>query len=293
MNKHTSCLICGSEKLIKLPKFYEKHGLVKCRNCNFVFMEQIPTDEELGNHYFKYSYDITGYLSPFTINSYNLLLDEFEKYRVSNRLLDVGCGRGWFLEEAKKRGWEVFGTEYSDAALKICREKDINMKSGKLNPDDFIEKDFDVITSFEVIEHINNPNEEMSNITTLLRNGGLFYCTTPNFNSFLRYYLKENYTSIIEYPEHLSYYTRKTLTSLATKHHFRPVKFLSTGISLSAIKTSRGISNESLVSQDTADEKLRKRINDKWIWRFAKRVVNFLLTVFGLGVTLKGYYVKR
>src|SRR5947207_2946364 len=113
---HTKCLICDSHKISPL-KGYEKHDLAKCKNCGFVFMRAIPTIEELKNHYDTYSYDETQYLSPLTIDSYNSLLDEFEKFRKTNKILDVGCGVGFFLETAKKRGWEVYGTEYSKKAI--------------------------------------------------------------------------------------------------------------------------------------------------------------------------------
>ncbi len=120
-------------------------------------------------------------MSPLTIESYNVLLDEFEKYRKTNKILDVGCGRGFFLTQAKKRGWEVYGTEYSPKAVELCASNGIDMKTGKLSTDLFNIKDFDIITSFEVLEHINNPNEELKHINNLLRKGGLFYCTTPKF----------------------------------------------------------------------------------------------------------------
>jgi 2-polyprenyl-3-methyl-5-hydroxy-6-metoxy-1,4-benzoquinol methylase len=174
---HKNCLICSNENLVSL-KGFSKFSLVSCSNCGFVFMQQIPTAQELAIHYNTYSYDRDQYLSPITIKNYNILLDEFEKYRSSNRLLDVGCGMGFFLEQAKKRGWEVYGTEYSPKAIEINQAKGINMVEGQLNSAAFPAKDFDVITSFEVIEHINNPVEEVKHINTLLRKGGLLYCTT-------------------------------------------------------------------------------------------------------------------
>ena len=94
--------------------------------------------------------------------------------------------------------------------MEICSKKGIYMKKGVLNPKDYNSQEFDVITSFEVIEHINNPREELQNFYKILRKGGMVYCTTPNFNSLLRYRLKEKY-NVICYPEHLSYYTPKTL----------------------------------------------------------------------------------
>jgi 2-polyprenyl-3-methyl-5-hydroxy-6-metoxy-1,4-benzoquinol methylase len=292
MVKHQNCLICSSNKLKQLSGYYEKHGLVKCRSCGFVFMERIPTNDELNLFYSKYSYDSDSHLSPMTRESYNLLLDEFEKYRKTNKMLDVGCGRGWFLIEAKKRGWEVYGTEFSEKAIEVCEAAGLHMQSGKLQSNSFEKEEFDIITSFEVIEHINNPTEEISNIHGFLRKGGLFYCTTPNFNAYLRYYLKENYNNVIAYPEHLSYYTRSTLKKLMKVYNLRPQKVLTTGISISSIKLSQNPGSEQPTSANSSDELLRKKINGRWYFRALKKMVNNTLTIFGLGITLKGYFIK-
>jgi 2-polyprenyl-3-methyl-5-hydroxy-6-metoxy-1,4-benzoquinol methylase len=265
---------------------------VKCQDCGFVFNEKIPTLEELNAHYSQYAYASEGYLSPLTIKSYNLLLDEFEKYRKTGNILDVGCGRGWFLEQARKRGWNVYGTEYSEKAIEICEGKGISMKQGELDAAKFDGVEFDVVTSFEVIEHINNPNEDLSEIHQLLRKGGLFYLTTPNFNSVMRYYLKDQY-NVIDYPEHLSYYTKKTLTKTVEKNGFKKVKFLTTGISMTRIKTSKNKSSEKYVSETSADEKLRENIDSKWYLGVAKNVLNNAFTLTNTGMTLKGYFEKK
>lgn len=214
-----------------------------------------------------------------------------EKYRKTNRLLDSGCGLGWFLTVAKERGWEVFGTEFSQAAVSICSEKGITMKEGALSVSMFEENYFDVITSFEVIEHINNPHDELNSISRLLRPGGLFYCTTPNFNSAMRYYLGADY-NIIEYPEHLSYYTRSTLNKLASMHGLDNVKFLSTGISITRLKQSKSNEVEKICSSKSEDEKLRDNIESRWYMKAVKTLINALLTLTNTGLTLKGYYEK-
>lgn len=291
-SRHHSCFVCGSDSLRELGRYYEHHQLVKCNSCGFVFNQKIPTNEELNEHYSQYSYGSEGYLSPITIKSYNLLLDEFERYRNSNRILDIGCGRGWFLQEARKRGWEVFGTEYSDKAVEICEKSGVKMKQGKLDASEFDNHDFDVITSFEVIEHINNPNEDLKEINKLLRKGGLFYCTTPNFDSLMRYYLKEQY-NVIDYPEHLSYYTKRTLKKVVEQNGFEMVNFLSTGISLTRIRKSKNQSDEKYVSENSADEQLRRNIESKWYLQFAKDAANGIMTLTNTGLSLKGYFVKQ
>ena len=204
----------------------------------------------------------------------------------------MGCGRGEFLQVAKERGWEVYGTEFSPKAIELCEAKGLKMTRGSLNSDSFDPEMFDVFTSFEVLEHINNPLEETALFYKFLRKGGLFYCTTPNFNAYLRYYLKADY-NIIEYPEHLSYYTRKTLRRMVKKQGFKPIKILTTGISITRLKTSQKTSDEKYISGESSDEKLRQKIAQKGYLQTIKKLANFTLTVFGLGMTLKGYFEKK
>ena len=288
MTKHKNCILCASVSLKNL-KGYEEHYLVKCQSCKFVFCEPIPTERELEKHYENYGRN--DYLSPLTIKRYHEILDSFEPYRKTNKLIDVGCGIGYFLEEAKKRGWEVFGTEFTDEAIEICSKKGIKMNKGVLNPNNYDSQEFDVITSFEVIEHINNPQEELANFYKILRKGGLVYCTTPNFNSLLRYRLKEKY-NVLCYPEHLSYYTPKTLKYVFEKEGFRTKNIKATGISLTRLKTSKATSNQELISQTSDDEVMRNKLETSVILKSVKIFLNWNLTFFGVGDALKGTFIK-
>lgn len=285
---HSSCLICKSS-LLKDLKNYEFAFLTKCQKCHFVFSKKKPTQKELIDHYEGYGRN--DYLSPITIKRYNELIDEFEKFKKNGKILDVGCGIGYFLEVAKKRGWTVYGTEYTEEAIKICKSKGIKMQEGKLNPDNYNIEEFDIITSFEVLEHINNPIEEISNFYKILRKGGLVYLTTPNFNSISRYYLKANY-NVITYPEHLCYYTPKTLKNLFKEINFNVLKLKTTGISITRIKTSKKISNQAYISEKSDDEILRKKIEKNLILKIIKQIINFILSVSGKGNSLKGWFIK-
>lgn len=291
IKEHSKCLICDSERL-KILRGYENYNLVKCTDCSFVFILAIPSELELQEYYGMYSYSQNPYLSPITIKRYNELLNYFEQYRHLNRILDVGCGVGFFLVEAKKRGWEVYGTEYSSAGIERCKEKNIFVKEGVLKASDFDYKQFDVITSFEVIEHINNPKDEMTEISKLLRSGGLLYVTTPNFNSISRNLLKDKW-AMIHYPGHLSYYTPNTLKRLMVNFGFKKKKILTTGFSITYYKNSRGIAHEKIISSSSTDERLRRNIENKSYLKLAKTFLNRLLTLLGKGDSLKGYFVKK
>jgi 2-polyprenyl-3-methyl-5-hydroxy-6-metoxy-1,4-benzoquinol methylase len=286
---HQNCLICNSEKLEEL-KGYEKFHLCQCKKCNFVFAKKIPTLQELEEHYDGYGRN--DYLSPITIKRYNQILDKFEEYRETGNLLDVGCGIGLFLEVAKKRGWNVYGTEYTDEAIRICKSKGIQMKKGKLNPADFEGIEFDILTSIEVLEHINNPIEELNNFNKLLRTNGIVYATTPNFNSLLRYKLKQAY-NVICYPEHLGYYTPKTITNVFKKCGFSKVKIETTGISITRLKTSQKKSTQAFVSKESDDEVLRNKMENNKLLGLAKKIINTSLTIAGKGDSLKVTFKKK
>ena len=166
------------------------------------------------------------------------------------------------------------------------------MFKGEIQDIDFGELEFDVVLSIEVIEHINNPIQYVQKCGSVLRKGGIFYLTTPNFNSYLRYRLKENY-NVIEYPNHLCYYTRKTLGKLFNDNGFSTSKIETTGISLTRLRTSKGKSDQEFVSETSDDEMVRYKIERNKTLRIGKRFANAILNLFKIGDSLKGSFIKE
>ena len=207
-------------------------------------------------------------------------------------MIDVGCGIGYFLEAAKERGWDVYGTEYTDEAVAICRSKGIKMQQGKLNASNYESASFDVLISIEVIEHINNPSEEVEHFSRIVRPGGAVYLTTPNFNSISRLLLKEKW-NVLSYPEHLCYYTPRTIQHLFSRHRFRKMKTETTGISISRIQSSVTHTPEQSVSPTSKDEALRKTLESNKLLMLLKSLANKMLTIFGTGDSLKATFVKQ
>src|SRR4051812_49141965 len=105
------CLICSGLNL-KHFKYFKHAFLVKCKDCGFVFCEKIPDSDELRDYYNNYP-EIQS-ISPVTIKRFEELLDGFEPFRKTNNILDIGFGDGYLLEVAKRKGWNVYGTEYSE-----------------------------------------------------------------------------------------------------------------------------------------------------------------------------------
>ncbi len=180
MDRFKKCLICNSNDL-SILKGYEKNHLCKCGNCGFVFSQKIPLHTELLNEYSKYPRD--DLISKITLKRYDDLLNFFQKYRIQNNIIDIGAGNGHFIAKAKEAGWNSYATEFDDRAVELCRQKGVTVHKGKLDLSNYQENYFDVIYSSEVIEHINNPVEEIQNYNKILRKEGLNYITTPNLNS--------------------------------------------------------------------------------------------------------------
>lgn len=287
MELFNACTLCNSTSIEVLPK-YHKDYLVKCKDCGFVFCQRKPTMDELMECYSIYKR--SNSISPITVNRYKELLSYFENFKQTGNIIDVGAGDGWFLAEAINFGWKTFGTEFEDRSVELCRQKGAIMHQGKLNPANYPPASFDVITSFEVIEHINNPTEEIQAFHTLLRKGGLLYVTTPNFNCISRRVLSEEW-SVLNYPEHLSYYTPNTLQFAMEKNGFKKINLTTTAISLSRFK--RTMRKETKTDVDkTDDEKLRQLTENSRLAMLGKNAVNAILNTFKLGDSMKGWFVK-
>lgn len=286
---HERCLLCNHSNLRVMKRYAAQH-LVQCANCGFVFAGRIPGTDTLIQHY--EGYGRKNYRSPVTVKRYEELLTIFEKFRKSNRMLDVGCGIGYFLEVAKANRWEVQGTEYTDEAIRICREKGLPVHQGVLQVENYEPSSFDVITSFEVIEHINNPKEEVSKFHSLLRKGGIVYVTTPNFRSLSRLLLREKW-NVIAYPEHLSYYTQATLNRLFTEAGFSLLSIRTTGLSITRLKTSLSLSGQSFVSATSDDERIRETLESNSLLKMFKSMTNQLLSWFRIGDSIKATFIKN
>ena len=286
-NEHKACLICGSKKLMVLDSYHKDH-LVKCRTCSFVFSSKKPSDEELKAFYSNYGFEGAPYFSPITAKRYSELLDEFERRGSKGAIHDAGCGFGFFVETAQKMGWEASGSELSSRAVASCKQRGLKVEERA----DISSGPFQVVTSFEVIEHLYDPKKYVASIREQLDEGGLLYITTPNFNGLSRFLLKEKY-NVINYPEHLCYFTQKTIHQLLSDLGFEKVWVKTDGISLGRIKTSLKPTGEALISEVSADEKLRSRLENNAILNALKKLFNKVLTVLGLGVSLKALYRKK
>jgi 2-polyprenyl-3-methyl-5-hydroxy-6-metoxy-1,4-benzoquinol methylase len=105
----------------------------------------------------------------------------------SGSLLDVGCATGSFLSLAQAKGWECRGVEVSAFAAALARERTgCEIFCGRLEDAPFGGSAFDVITMWDLLEHLPDPLQGLEKARALLKPSGLLLVNTPNENSLLR-----------------------------------------------------------------------------------------------------------
>ncbi len=208
-------------------------SIVRCSGCSLVSSGYEPDASAMRDWYAQYygERNTSRMCNDLTRARYVELLAGFEPYRKTGKLIDIGCGFGFFLSVAHAAGWEVYGTEIAESAWTYFDR--LGLPGGRIFKGDVAEADFpaasfDAATLIEVIEHVQDPARVLENIAELVRPGGLLYLTTPNFNSLTRRLIGSSW-SVIHPQEHLSYFTPKTLYRMLVKAGFRVRALRTTG----------------------------------------------------------------
>ena len=179
METLTACNLCGSSNIEVVN---EKSNICRCRNCDYIFDSPRPTLAEITQYYSridKYDSWLAREKARDALWQRRLRLVRKRTCK-KGKLLDVGTGIGQFLHFAKSY-FEVSGTEVSQTAIRIAREKyGLNVSQGGLEDIDFKGQKFDVITLFHVLEHVPNVLLTIKKCRALLNTPGFLIIAVPN-----------------------------------------------------------------------------------------------------------------
>jgi SAM-dependent methyltransferase len=230
--EHISCNLCGSINatpiISDVPDFllhnYEViTTFVKCDNCGLIYQNPRPTFEEMGVHY-PSEYELFA-PEPDPNKSSWLLNQEIHygnakryryitRYKHAGRLLDVGCATGIFLQGVRSLGkWELYGVEVNEQIAHFAQGRGLDVRSGTLEQAKFENEYFDVVTLWDVLEHLHDPVGSLHEIHRILKPDGLLVIRVPNLNSwdsglFGRYWIG------YDAPRHLYVFNSETLSHL-------------------------------------------------------------------------------
>jgi SAM-dependent methyltransferase len=176
-----SCPICGAETAP--DTVFSPSPLMRCSGCGFAFLPAGAEEELYDEGYFA-DYDGEEYRAAEPARRFesrrrlDLLAEHLPP---PARLLEVGAAAGFFLDEARGRGYEVTGVELNEEMAVHAREQlGLEVTTGRLEDAELGEAGFDAVCAFHVIEHVSEPVEAVSALCSALRPGGVMLIEVPN-----------------------------------------------------------------------------------------------------------------
>ena len=235
--KQAPCICCGSLKFKPVCLREDKTLVVHCQECHLESVNPLPTIEAMQENYQKEmigNQPDSGVHSNYILERqkriksfsklYNSRLSFIESlYPGKGNLLDIGCGAGFFLNIAKERGWNCHGMEILPEYIKYAQEK-FALKNIRLEsldePISYNANNFDVITLWDLIEHLRNPLNSLKKIHRMMKPGGLLVMWTPNVKNAI--FLKERWVGY-KILQHFYFFSGDSLKNMLEKTGFKIV----------------------------------------------------------------------
>ncbi len=232
------CDVCGTNSQFFCTK--NDYDVYACKKCGFTFVYPLPSTADLealySADYFSNKGDGFGYTEydkdkePMR-SVFALYLTKLRKLTKGNRLFDVGAATGYFLDMAKEAGWVTLGSEISEFGRLEAARRGHEMV-GTITSADVSLPRVHVVTLWDVLEHVDNPRLYIQRVRSLLEDGGVVAINTVDIGSvWARIFGK--YWHLIVPPEHLHYFSNKSLTMLLEQEGFEVLEVQKIGKSFS------------------------------------------------------------
>lgn len=241
------CAVCGADDADPLLDAPLAPGqVVKCRRCGMVYVSPVDirglnySEDDLAYmEHLRTSSDLSeldkgwehAFLQarlderPALRRNYEAILTRIARYTGSadGRLLDFGAGWGFFLAEARDAGWDTTGVEpLPGHALYAREELGLDVRPDVLRPDTFPSESFDVVTSLQVFEHLDDPAGELAKIVGVLKPGGLLVLEVPSIDTPLLRLARGKHRHFV--PDHYWFFSPDTLQRFVARHDLETIE---------------------------------------------------------------------
>jgi SAM-dependent methyltransferase len=202
---------------------HEVYRLMRCSACSLVWLRHPPEPAEMHLHYTDAYHKLISSAGENSPGRWGFRKEALAPYKQSGALLDLGCSSGSFLESMKGEPWKLYGIEMSAEGAKTAEERSkARVFVGDILEAPFPQESFDVVTCFDVLEHLYEPRRVMARVGEWLKPGGIFYVLVPNVNS-AEARVFGSYWHGLELPRHLFHYSPASLKFLAESAGLRGV----------------------------------------------------------------------
>lgn len=204
MQSKIECNICSAGEFNS--SFIGGYELLTCLSCGITRSAELPSEEELSLYYSK-EYKISEDLYVDTekrrlarITEQVSLIKLLSKYiPESGSILDIGCDKGFFIDEARRCGYKSCGVEPSENARRYCENIGLNVISSLDN----VDEKFDAAVFWHSLEHHSDPKKTLTDLKKNLKDGSYVFIRVPAYDSFWSKLLKDKW---IWFQPHNHYY---------------------------------------------------------------------------------------
>lgn len=226
------CRVCNSYRTRKLFEI-ERDSFKVCNDCTHVFLDITYDDDSIKKLYENYGNERARTYFQGIDSKTRAHIDQFLKRcrdycrtgSTTLRLMDVGCGTGVLLKRAQQLGFSVEGIEISEPLARDTVEQvGCRVHKDVLSLVPYNDEHFDVVTLYDVIEHLQEPLRDLKLVCDVLKPGGILFILCPNEDALIRRLSKLAFRlsfskcitplRVLYYQDHLSYFTRKSLLTL-------------------------------------------------------------------------------
>jgi SAM-dependent methyltransferase len=237
----TGCMVCGEDKFVQIG-IENKIPLKKCLRCGIV-------------HAATKDYDVREYYNDFFIEQDERSWHHFSQFvydynskrlcslKEKSKLLDIGSGYGHFMSLMSDLGWSTVGIEPAKTPATKALGNGLKVYNSFLEDVELGEKEFDAISLWWVLEHVQDPETFLKHVAKLMKPDGILISRVPNISfilflnklSFLNSILnplinpvsnKSCFFDILSPPYHLWGYTRESMKTLLEKNGFYDIEFI-------------------------------------------------------------------
>ena len=203
------------------PEYGQHPQIVQCNNCGHIYSNPRWQGSELLQAYEAVEDETYVLEKAGREKTFAKHLESIEKITgpgAGRDLLDVGAYVGIFVEVACNHGWQAVGVEPSEWAAGVAVANGIPVIHGTLEAPDLADRRFDVITLWDVIEHVDDPSGELARCYELLKPGGMLAIHTMDVDSLIARLMGQRWPWLMDM--HVQYFARRTMRLFLKKNHF-------------------------------------------------------------------------
>jgi 2-polyprenyl-3-methyl-5-hydroxy-6-metoxy-1,4-benzoquinol methylase len=236
------CNLCGSDRfevvLPALPAVEQalneryrsssddvcRDQVVRCRGCDLVYINPRPPLVQIEQGYAEAVDETYVSQAEGRLHAFRRIARQISRAKrpEGGRLLDVGAAAGFFLVAAREQGWKVEGIELSSWLSDWAKQHfDLTIHTSPLAAGQFPPRHFDVVTMFDVLEHVDDPKATVRVVRDVLEDDGLFVLSYPDWGSIFARLLKRRWWFLLSV--HLFYFTRTTIRRLLEQNGFEVI----------------------------------------------------------------------